>query len=204
MRKTYMKKWELLVAVGVIVVAFPVDSLAQKESFSIPHLPFSEVSEEGDTRVVLTTNKSHEEAVSFYKEFVKDLDNIKILDRDDYVQIVDHGSLSWHSITIDKEPSGGTLNVTIVQDSWSWILGTLVLRFIGVFVVLLVLFVGMMISGKILPLFAKSIDKKKEDAIQRPNVVTNRPNVVTDTDQELVAVAIAAATHFRNRQQGAV
>ena len=37
-----------------------------------------------------------------------------------------------------------------MKDNWTWIIGTLVLRYIGVFVVLLVLLIGMSISGAII------------------------------------------------------
>jgi Na+-transporting methylmalonyl-CoA/oxaloacetate decarboxylase gamma subunit len=48
-----------------------------------------------------------------------------------------------------------------VKDNWTWIIGTLVLRFIGVFVVLLFLRVGMYISGTIISRTVKKLEAKK-------------------------------------------
>jgi len=48
-----------------------------------------------------------------------------------------------------------------VKDNWTWIIGTLLLRYIGVFVVLMVLFLGMSASGKIIFSYMKKIEEKK-------------------------------------------
>jgi len=197
MRNIILEKFGLFIVTLSFVAAVPLVSLGAKASFSVPHLSDAAISEKSEERVVMTTGLSHTEVVAFYKDFFQNLPDIKTIDRKDYVQILDHGNLPWHSINIDREARSGQLAVTVVRDNWVWILGTLVLRFIGVFVVLVMLFIGMSISGKILPLFSKSAKDHKDD-------FADSSDVVTDNDQELVAVAIAAATHFKNRQQGAV
>ena len=59
--------------------------------------------------------------------------------------------------------SGKGTTVTIVKDNWTWIIGTLVLRYIGVFVVLMVLFLGLLISGRIISGVVKKTEAKKEE-----------------------------------------
>lgn len=51
-----------------------------------------------------------------------------------------------------------------MKDNWTWIIGTLVLRYIGVFIVLIVLLFGMTISGAIISRSIKKIDAKKQEA----------------------------------------
>ena len=68
--------------------------------------------------------------------------------------------MKWHSITISKDAKDGT-HIAIVKDNWTWIIGTLVLRYIGVFVVLMVLFVGMTVSGKLISGFVRRAELKK-------------------------------------------
>ncbi len=48
----------------------------------------------------------------------------------------------------------------IMKDSWTWIIGTLVLRYIGVFIVLIVLLIGMTVSGAIISGFVEKVDTK--------------------------------------------
>ncbi len=98
----------------------------------------------------------HDQIVAFYKEALKDEKDIRYRDWKDSTYIEDDGNRPWHSITISKELEQGMTNVVVVKDNWTWILGTLVLRFIGVFVVLLVLFGGMSLSGAII---SRSVSK---------------------------------------------
>ena len=90
----------------------------------------------------------------FYQEALAGYQDIKFRDWKDYTYIEDDGNLSWHSITISKQDTGGA-TIVIVKDNWTWIIGTLVLRYIGVFVVLLLLLIGMSISGAIISRFFK-------------------------------------------------
>jgi hypothetical protein len=68
-------------------------------------------------------------------------------------------------VTISKETKGGT-TVTITKDSWTWIFGMLIFRFLGVFIVLSVLFMGMKISTSIIFKVFGKINGKKPDAIE--------------------------------------
>ena len=64
-------------------------------------------------------------------------------------------------MTISKNGKAGT-TVTIAKDSWTWIIGTLILRYVGVFVVLMVLFLGMNLSGNIISKTVSRMNKAKE------------------------------------------
>ena len=112
------------------------------------------------SRLEMKSPLSHDEIVAFYRQALKKYEDIKFRDWKDATYIEDDGRLSWHSITISKHYSGGT-KLVIVKDNWTWIIGTLVLRFIGVFVVLLFLMLGMYISGTIISRSVKKLEAKK-------------------------------------------
>jgi len=113
-----------------------------------------------DTRLELGTGSSHDEVVEFYREALKGSQDIKFREWRDATYIEDDGKLAWHSITISKEDEGG-VTVIIVKDNWTWIIGTLVLRYIGVFVVLMILFLGISISGGIISRSIRKMEAKK-------------------------------------------
>jgi hypothetical protein len=52
--------------------------------------------------------------------------------------------------------------IVLMKDNWTWIMGTLTLRFFGVFAVLMVLYVVLLISGAIISRIIK--DGKVESA----------------------------------------
>lgn len=89
------------------------------------------------------------EVVDFYKESLKDQQDIKFRDRGTFTIIEDQGNRPWRSITIIRTDDL-TVKVVIVKDDWTWILGTLGLRFVGVLVVLGILYGAMAISGAII------------------------------------------------------
>jgi hypothetical protein len=113
-----------------------------------------------DARLEMSTPMTHDEVLLFYREQLKDVPDIKFRDWKDATYIEDDGALPWHSITISKDDKAGT-TIVIVKDNWTWIIGTLVLRYIGVFAVLMVLLVGMVVSGKIISSFVKRMEAKK-------------------------------------------
>ena len=113
-----------------------------------------------DARLEFKAPLSHDQVVSFYQEALKGLPDIKFREWKASTYIEDDGSRSWHSITISKG-DGQETTVVIMKDNWTWIIGTLVLRYIGVFAVLIVLFIGMSLSGAIISRF---VGKTKEAA----------------------------------------
>jgi hypothetical protein len=114
-----------------------------------PLISDGEILTKTDVRLEMTTSMTHDQVLAFYKEALDGQADIKFRDWKEATYIEDDGKLDWHSITIAKEGEKGTA-ITIMKDTWSWILGTLTLRFIGVFIVLLFLYLGMIISGSII------------------------------------------------------
>jgi hypothetical protein len=152
-----MKKSMLLL---MVLTFLPVSSHAEK-FLGAPVIPRGKAIQKTDSRLELKVPLSHDEVVSFYREALKGFENIKFREWKDATYIEDDGKMPWHSITISKGGKDGT-EVVIVKDNWTWIIGTLVLRYIGVFMVLMVLFLGMSISGRIISKSVNRMQKKRE------------------------------------------
>jgi len=116
--------------------------------------------EKTGARMIIKTDRSHDEVLAFYREALKNFKDIKFREWKDATYIEDDSNRAWHSITISKEGQGET-TVVIMKDSWTWIIGTLVLRYVGVFVVLLFLLLGMTLSGAIISRSVKKAEAKK-------------------------------------------
>ena len=153
-----MKRY--LSAFIVLLLAFPVCSGAE-EFLEAPVISGVHGFVKTDSRLEMKTQLSHDEVVSFYRRALKDFENIKFRDWKDATYIEDDGKMPWHSITISKG-EGQETSIIIVKDNWTWIIGTLILRYIGVFKVLMVLFLGMSISGRVISGFVKRIEGRKE------------------------------------------
>ncbi len=150
--------------IALLIILLPAVSYAEDfaEYFlDDPILKNSESVEREDGKLTFTTEKSHDEVLSFYREKLKSLEDIKYREWKDATYIEDDGRMPWHSITISKEMNEHGTTVVIAKDSWTWIMGTLILRYIAVFVVLLVLFVGMKVSGAIISSTVNRADAKK-------------------------------------------
>jgi hypothetical protein len=129
-----------------------------------------EIISKTESHIEYKATLSHDEVVKYYRELLKEctgiedkikLDqckNIKIREWKNATYIEDDGKQEWHSVTISKGDQPTT--VKIVKDNFTWIIGTLVLRYIAVFTVLMILFVGMAISGAII---SRSIKKAEEE-----------------------------------------
>jgi hypothetical protein len=151
-----MKKSFLLVSVFLMVHAGP---LMADDFLGAPMFPEGKTVEKTKARLTITTNRSHDEVLDFYKEALKDAEDIKYREWKDATYIEDDSNRAWHSITISKGGQGET-TVLITKDNWTWIIGTLVLRYVGVFVVLLFLLLGMALSGAIISRSVKKVEAK--------------------------------------------
>jgi hypothetical protein len=149
-----MKRNMLLVF--VVFLMFPALSDAE-EFLGAPVISQGETLNKTDSRLELKSDLSHDEVVAFYQDALKDFSDIKFRDWSDATYIEDDGNAKWHSITISKEDKDGT-SIVIMKDNWTWIIGTLILRYIGVFVVLIILLIGMTISGAII---SRSVKKRE-------------------------------------------
>ncbi len=120
-----------------------------------PVMPEGKVVTQTDQRLKKAYDVSYEAALEYYRKALKDEKDIKFLDRGTDMHIEDHGARPWHSISIVKVGEGKTEVVT-KKDNWTWILGTLTLRFFGVFAVLIVLYIVLEISGAIISRVVKA------------------------------------------------
>ena len=146
-----MKKWVVCIFLSVMILPA---GLTAEDFLGAPVIPGGKMTLKTESRLEMTAPVSHDKVVEFYQEALAGYQDIKFRDWKDYTYIEDDGNLSWHSITISKQDTEGA-TIVIVKDNWTWIIGTLVLRYIGVFVVLLLLLVGMSISGAIISRFFK-------------------------------------------------
>ena len=151
-----MKKAVLFVLLLILV---PVCANAEK-FLGAPVIPEGKVTQKLEDRLELKTDLSHDEVLSYYREALTGYENIKFRDWKDATYIEDDGNMEWHSITISKKDKAGA-SVVIVKDSWTWIIGTLILRYIGVFMVLLILFLAMNFSGKLISSLVNKLEAKK-------------------------------------------
>ncbi len=141
---------------------FPLLSIAG-DFLGAPVAPDVKIVRQTNSRLEVKTRLSHDEALAFYKKALSGFSDIKFREWKDATYIEDDGKLRWHSITISKGDDAGA-TIIIAKDSWTWIMGTLILRYIGVFVVLLILFLGMSISGNIISRTIKRMEARAKSS----------------------------------------
>lgn len=99
-------------------------------------------------------NLSPAEIVDFYNRQFTGMPDIKWNETGNSRDLViyDWGNRPWHRINVYSEDTGGVTLLSIRKDSWTWIIGTLLIRFIGVFMVLFILMIALLVSGSIFAL----------------------------------------------------
>ena len=133
----------------VLWVLSPCVSMAE-DFLGVTVMPDGKVVNQSAERLEKTYDVSYDAAVAFYKDVLKDEKDIQFRDRGGVQMVIEeHGARLWHSVTITKVAEGKT-DIVFVKDNWTWILGTLTLRFFGVFAVLIVLYIVLEISGAII------------------------------------------------------
>ena len=152
-----MKK--LTIFLFLLLCLYPF-SAGGEDFLGAPVIPEAQEILKTDARLEMRTRLTHDQVVLFYREALKRIEDIKFREWEDATYIEDDGNLEWHSITISKGDKEGT-TVTVVKDNWTWIIGTLILRYIGVFVVLMILFLGMSVSGRIISNIVKKVEAEK-------------------------------------------
>jgi hypothetical protein len=153
-----MKKLSSLIL--LFLMLYPV--LLRAEDFlGAPVIPDRVIIKKTEKRFEMKSKLIHDEALKFYKQALKDFKDIKFREWKDATYIEDDGKLAWHSITISKGDEKET-TIVIMKDNWTWIIGTLTLRYIGVFAVLMVLFLGMSISGNIISRWVRKTEARKQ------------------------------------------
>ena len=141
-----MKKYIFLIMALFLII--PANSSAE-DFLEVPLIHEGEIIKKTEVRLDMKVNMCHDGVVDFYRTALKDMKDIKFREWKDATYIEDDSDRPWHSITISKDGGDETL-ITIMKDNWTWIISTLVIRFIGVFAVLLILYLGMLFSGAIL------------------------------------------------------
>jgi hypothetical protein len=118
------------------------------------------VTDEPDRRVI-EYGMPYGQVFAWYKSALSRYPDARYRDWKDEMYIEDQGGSKWHAIKISKSGGAKTL-VTLKKDSWTWIFSTLLIRFVGVFVVLLVLWVGLNIASAVLRRFVRGDESKTE------------------------------------------
>jgi hypothetical protein len=109
-------------------------------------------------RLVIEYSVPYKEVLAWYQEALKRYPDARYRDWEEEMYIEDQGGSKWHAIKISKM-GGAKTTVTLVKDNWTWIMATLFIRFIGVFVVLLILWIFLNISGIIVQRLIKEEKK---------------------------------------------
>jgi hypothetical protein len=131
---------------SVILLVLNCSTGAWAEDFlGAPVIPGGKTLKQTERRLEKAYNITYDDALNFYKEQFKDERDIKFRYRKHETYIEDDGNRPWHSITFSKADKP-ELIVIYAKDSWTWILGTLILRFLGVFVILVALYLGLALS----------------------------------------------------------
>lgn len=110
-----------------------------------PIMPDGTTVKQESGRLTTEYNLPYNKVLTWYQEGLKRYPDTRYRDWKEEMYIEDQGVSKWHSIKISKTGGPKTL-VTIQKDNWTWIMATLFIRFVGVFVVLLVLWVSLKIA----------------------------------------------------------
>lgn len=100
--------------------------------------------------------KTYKDMISYYEEAFKTIPDIKYRNYRKATAIADLGKQPWDSIEISVVDAGRT-KVVISKNRWIWVIKNLVFPFVGVFVVLSVLYLATLVSGAI---FSRTANKR--------------------------------------------
>lgn len=112
-----------------------------------------------EDELVKEYNVAPEKVWNFYKGLLSEGKQIRFTDRGHLYTIEDLGSRPWRRIVITKTAPDKT-EVTVAMLTWKWIIIMLTLRFMAVFVVLLVLYVATSLATSLLVRMVKSPAKQ--------------------------------------------
>ncbi len=152
-----MKRVFLIIS---LIILMPCIALAS-DFLGAPIHPDGKILMKKKGRLEFVVPKRFDDVVNFYRQSLSREKDIRFRDWKNAIYIEDDGALKWHSITIYRDDKQGT-KVVIIKDNWTWIMGTLFLRFIGVFCVLIFLYIALSISGGILSRILGGDNKEKK------------------------------------------
>jgi hypothetical protein len=140
-----------LIALLTLLIALAATQAWAKDFLGLPLFDQSALGQtsEGDKEFVATYPVAPEKVLEFYKKALQGGKDIRFREFGGNYVVEDFGSRPWNKIMIAKG-NPALAKVTITKDSWTWIIGMLVLRFFGVFSVLLALFLATAIATNII------------------------------------------------------
>ena len=143
----------------LVLLVFP-GILTGDDFLGLPLVPGGKVIEKTEALLVMEVTMSHDQALEFFNNVLKGEKDIKIRDWESSTYIEDDGARPWHSITIPKQEAE-KITITIKKDSWAWIFSTLILRYIAVFIVLIIIYASILVSGRVIGAVEKKAAAKK-------------------------------------------
>jgi len=135
-----MKK--LIYMLVALFLLSPMAAVAE-DFLGAPLPPGGNVVSKTDSRMEVAYAMPYADALAFYKEQFKGSKDHAFRDRGDATYIEEYSNKPWHSVLITKTGEGVT--ITASKDSYTWIAGTLALRFFAVFLVLIALYIPLQI-----------------------------------------------------------
>jgi hypothetical protein len=151
--------FSLMVVVTFSAVLLAADTPLQDKQWEAPVMPGGTLVKTEDTAVFISYDRPYDKVLAWYKKALENYKDEKYRDWKEQMYIEDQGSAKWHSIGISKD-GGASTTVKIAKDNWTWIFSTLLIRFAGVFVILVILWILLSISNAIMKkLFAKEAVK---------------------------------------------
>jgi hypothetical protein len=159
-----MKRTTFCLLLGCLLVLGNSSLLRAEDFLGVPFIPQAQVVVRTDSRVEMLSPLSHDEILQFYEKTFEKEEDIRVRDWAEATYKEDNSNRPWHSITISKVRENGMTRVIIVKDSMGWLIGTLMIRYAAVFVVLLCLYVGMTLSGAIISRTVQKTEPRKKPA----------------------------------------
>jgi hypothetical protein len=151
--------FSLMIVLTFSPVLLAADAPLQDKQWEAPVMPGGTLVKTEDTAVFISYNLPYDQVLAWYKKSLENYKDEKYRDWKEQMYIEDQGGAKWHSIGIYKD-GGASTTVKIVKDNWTWIFSTLLIRFAGVFVILIILWILLSISNAIMKkAFAKEAVK---------------------------------------------
>lgn len=152
-----MKKRHILLIIAFVFICSTLN--AQGNHYPVPKDGTLITNNDSDDQVYLYKTITLADIEIFYKHEFKETNDVnwnKTAGINGFI-LDDWGNKNWHKITvIDKGKEG--IEITIQPDRWTWIIGTLIIRFIGVLIVLSALMIFIYISGYFFRMTSKKAD----------------------------------------------
>ncbi len=161
-----ISKMTCLIFVGLLAAAvlMPIQSIGAaapcpEKIFNAPVMPGGSVVKSEGVAVEVAYDLPYPKVLEWYKNALKGFKDSRYRDWEEQMYIEDQGGESWHSIGIQKG-GGDKTTVRIVKDNWTWIFSTLLIRYAGVFVVLILLWILLNISNFVMVRFIVKEEEK--------------------------------------------